>query len=260
MLTLRFSLRNTMTFFDFTHHRRTANLLASLLVPLAISAPSLAQTGTAALTPGKYVADGGAGHLTLKKGKSGNLDFEISTTGTNGHACSLEGQLKNGRAQLEGEDAKKPCIVTMKMTPEGISVEDASNGSCQIHCGMRASFELTYFQPTPACLSTAVGNTRKQFKQRYDGKQYAEARALLEPVLKDCARSLDWIEAGRIRNDLAVTLHKLGDMAACRSVLQPYVEDAAQTDTYLRGSYPPLEADLYLPVVRATRTNLKLCK
>lgn len=249
-----------MNFFASTDRRRTVSLIAALLAPLAMSAPSMAQTGAAALAPGKYVADGGAGHLTLKKGKSGNLDFEISATGSNGHACSLEGELKNGRAQLEGMDEKTPCIVTMKMTPTGIFVEDASKGSCLVHCGMRASFELTYFQPTPACVSTAVNNTRKQFKQRYDSKQFAEARALLEPVLKDCARSLDWIEDGRIRNDLAVTLHKLGEIASCQSVLKPLAEDAAMTDKKLRETYPPLEADLYLPVVRATRTNLKLCK
>ena len=222
-------------------------------------APSFAQKPAGTLSPGEYISDEGSGHLTLKPGKSGALNFTISSTGSNGHACSLEGEVRNGRAQLEGVDDKKPCIVTMKLTPEGIDVKGGPDDACLIHCGVRATFEMVYFQPLAACTRGAVAATRKAFKQRYDAKQFAEARALLEPMLKTCDRSLNWLEKGRVRNDLAVTLHKLGDTATCRTVLQPLAEDAKMTDAGVRENYPPSDADMYLPIVRATRTNLKLC-
>jgi hypothetical protein len=233
--------------------------LVTLISFAALSPVALAQKPVAALSPGEYVSEGGNGHLTIKPGKSGALNFAISSTGDNGHACSLEGELRNGKAKLEGSEEKKPCIVTMNLTPAGIDVKGGPGDACLIHCGMRATFEMVYFQPTPACVGAAVTKTRKAFKQRYDGKLFAEAKALLEPVLAECSRSLDWLESGRIRNDLAVTLHKLGDMKACRTVLQPLVEDARRTDAGVRENYPPTDAEMYLPIVRATRTNLKLC-
>jgi len=42
--------------------------------------------------------------------------------------------------------------------------------------------------------------------------------------------------------------------------LQPLAEHTAQTDDDIKGMYPPFQADIFLPVVRATRTNLKLCR
>ncbi len=233
--------------------------LFAAFAALVVSAPTVAQQPATTIAPGEYVSEGGAGHLTLKPGKAGALNFAISSTGDNGHACSLEGELRNGRAKLEGVDDKKPCIVTMKMTPGGIDVKGGPDDACLIHCGARATFEMVYFQPAAACTASAVAATRKAFKQRYDGKQFAEARALLEPMLKTCDRSLFWLEKGRVRNDLAVTLHKLGDTATCRAVLQPLAEDAKMTDAGVRENYPPSDADMYLPIVRATRTNLKLC-
>lgn len=239
--------------------RARAITLLATLATLMVSAPLFAQKPVAVLLPGDYVSEGGSGHLTLKPGRAGALNFVISSTGDNGHSCSLEGEVRNGRAQLEGVDDKKPCIVTMKLTPDGIDVKGGPDDACLIHCGVRATFEMVYFQPVAACTRSAVAATRKAFKQRYDAKQFAEARTLLEPMLKTCDRSLNWLEKGRVRNDLAVTLHKLGDTATCRAVLQPLAEDAKLTDAGVRENYPPSDADSYLPIVRATRTNLKLC-
>ncbi len=200
------------------------------------------------------------GHLSLKPGKAGALNFSISSLGDNGHNCSLEGEVRNGRAKLEGIEEKKPCIVTMTLTPAGIDVKGGPGDACMGHCGVRATFEMVYFKPSAACTSKAVAATRKSFKQQYDRKQFEPARALLEPLLKECDRSLDWLEKGRVRNDLAVTLHKLGDLAACRAVLKPLEEDAKLTDAGIRENYPPTDAENFLPIVRATRTNLKLCR
>jgi hypothetical protein len=228
---------------------------------LAVGSHSAADAGEtpAPLAPGEYIGEAGRGLLVLKAGKAGALTFTLSATGSNAHSCSLEGEVRNGKATLEGVEEKKPCIVTMKRTPTGIDVAGGSDGACQLYCGARATFEMVYSQPTAACLPAAVAKTRRAFKQHYDSKQFADARALLEPVLTDCQRSLDWLTIGRIRNDLAVTLHKLGDRATCRAVLQPLVDDAKMTDAGVLENFPPSDAQMYLPIVRATRTNLKLC-
>lgn len=212
-----------------------------------------------ALKPGEYISEGGAGSLTLKSGKNGALRFAIEVVGANGHTCSLDGELTNGRAKLEALDEKDPCVVTMTPAPSGIEVKGSASGSCQYYCGVRATFEATYFQPAPACRDKAVATTRKLFKQLYDAKKFAEARAKLEPLLNDCTRSLHWLDSGRIRNDLAVTLHKLGDLAGCQAVLRSLAGDAKATDAELQERYPPTDLESYLPIVRSTRTNLKLC-
>lgn len=208
------------------------------------------------LLPGDYVTEGGWGNLTISAGKDA-MHFTIEAVGANGHSCSLEGDLRNGKAVLEGLDETETCEVTMVATAKGIEVR--GNEPCQLYCGARAGFEGLYVQPVPQCQWGAITSTRKKFKQLYDAKRFAEARATLEPVLSKCEGVLDWLTVGRIRNDLAVTLHKLRDLDACRTVLAPLAEDAALSDDEIREKYPPTDADSVLPIVRATRTNLRLC-
>ena len=212
------------------------------------------------LRPGEYVTEGAWGNLSLRPGNDRSMLFAIEAVGGNLHVCSLDGEIVGGRATLEGTDEKTPCIVTFAPTPEGVRVSASQSDACRDYCGARAHFEGLYLLPKAACVSAAVAATRKSFKQLYDGRQYVEARAKLEPLLIQCARTLHRLEDGRIRNDLAVTLHKLGDLTGCLALLQPWAEDAALTDEGVRENYPPSDADLMLPVVRATRTNLKLCR
>lgn len=239
-----------------------AVILACTLFPSLVQSQARTQTPASAnaLKPGEYISEGGAGSLLLKPGKNGVLQFSIDAVGANGHTCSLEGDLINGRAKLEAMEEKNPCIVTMTQTAEGIVVKGSESGACSYYCGLRATFEAVYFQPVPACTAKAVAATRKSFKQLYDAKKFAEARSRLEPVLSDCSRSLYWMESGRIRNDLAVTLHKLGDVAGCQAVLQTLADDAKATDSELQEKYPPTDLESYMTVVRSTRTNLKLCR
>jgi hypothetical protein len=105
-----------------------------------------------------------------------------------------------------------------------------------------------------------VAASRKTFKRQYDAKDFAAAQATLAPVLGDCSKTLDWITTGRVRNDLAITQFRLGDRAGCLKTLEPLAEDAAKTDQGVKDSYPPADAEDILPVARAARTNLKLCK
>lgn len=220
---------------------------------LLFSVPASAQT----LVAGEYVTDGGWGTLTLSATAKGAMHFTIESVGANGHSCSLEGDVRNGKATLEGLDESEICEVTMIATADGIEVQ--SNEACRIYCGARAGVDGLYARPAPECRSAAVASTRKKFKQLYDAKKFAEARGTIEPMLTKCESTLDWLAVGRIRNDLAVTLHKLRDFPACRAALDPLTEDAALTDKEIREKYPPSDADSVMPIVRATRTNLRLC-
>jgi hypothetical protein len=201
---------------------------------------------------GDYIYEGGTGSLRVKP----NGHFDISTIGSSGHTCTLDGTIVLGNAKLDGSS----CVVNF--TPKGGAVEVGTNGSdnCRGFCGIRASFDGTYLKPSPACTDKAVAASRKTFKRQYDAKDYAAAQTTLAPVLSECDKTIDWFAKGRIRNDLALTQFKLGDRAACLQTLQPLAEHTAQTDDDIKAMYPPFQADIFLPVVRATRTNLKLCR
>lgn len=227
-------------------------LTAFLCIPLQ----SLAQTN--AIQPGEYVTEGGYGNLTIAKGKAGGLSFEITAIGANGHICDLSGTIRNGHAKLNEGAEGKPCIVTFEPTEKGIKITD-NDGACRSYCGARASFTDLYFKPQPGCKAASIQKTRTEFKRLYDRKAYSQARAKLEPMLKNCANLINWYDIGWIRNDLALTQFKLGDFAGCRSTLQPLEENAKQTDEALREQYPPVDAEIAIPIAKASRTNLKLC-
>ena len=148
----------------------------------------------------------------------------------------------------------------MKFDASAKGIGVSSNEACRTYCGMRAQFDGMYFKPAPGCSSDERSSTRDAFKASYAKKDYAAARAKLEPLLTQCAALLSWLEKPSIRNDLAVTLYHLHDRAACLSVLEPLADDASKTDDAIRENYPPTDADDYLPLVKAARTNLKLCK
>lgn len=212
-----------------------------------------------AQAPGEYVTEGGWGTLVIGAPRGGANPFKIDALGSNFHACGLEGEIRGGKATLEGEEPKKPCIVTFKAVPQGLEVKGAE-GACSQYCGVRAQFEGTYVKPAKGCAASEMKATRATFKRQYDAKKLDEARALLEPMLASCGKMLWWIDEGWVRNDLAITQYRLGDRAGCLKTLQPLSEDAAKTDAQLKDDYPPSDWDAYSRVVRATRANLKACK
>ena len=101
---------------------------------------------------------------------------------------------------------------------------------------------------------------RTAFKSLYDARSFAEAAAKLRPLLTTCAPVLPWLDAGWIRNDLALTEFKLGDRSACLVTLARLAADAALSDDGLHEKYPPADFDDYFPIVKAARANLALCK
>lgn len=189
-------------------------------------------------------------------GSADSLKFKVDAFGANGHTCSLEGDIHDNQAKLDGEEGM--CVVTFDASVKGIDVHGTD--PCRFYCGMRARFDGMYFKPAAGCSSDERSRTHDAFKSSYAKKDYAAARAQLEPVLSQCASLLSWLETASIRNDLAVTLYHLHDRTACLSTLDPLAADAAKSDAGIRENFPPTDADDYLPLVKAARTNLKLCK
>ena len=238
---------------------RLALFVFSCAAMLSLNAPVSAQRQSSSLKSGEYVTEGALGRLSLRAGNDSSLLFSIEATGGNMHLCSLDGEVNGSTASLEGPDEKTPCIVTFSQTPEGVKVAASESGARRDYCGARAYFEGLYLRPSARCTKDAVATARKSFKQLYDARQFGEAKAKLEPVLTLCSRTLHRSDEGRVRNDLAVTMHKLNDLSGCLLVLQPLAEDAKLSDSEFREASPPSDADMMLPIVRAARTNLKLC-
>jgi hypothetical protein len=211
---------------------------------------ALAQYSTPA--EGEYViSDGAWGTLQVQpRGK-----FSIETVGANAHICGLDGVIADGKAKI----GKSACQLSFKA--EGQDVRVATNGSdaCRDFCGMRAWFEGVYRKPSPLCVRKSIDDAKKKFKKSYVAKDYAGALAVINPVATQCKPFLHWVESAWVLNDLALTQFKLGDRAACLQTLKDLAPDAAKSDAEITGSYPPSDSEVYLPVVQATRTNLRLC-
>ncbi len=105
-------------------------------------------------------------------GAAQSLNFKIDAFGANGHTCSLDGDIHDNQAKLEGDES--PCIVKFDGRASGIGV--SSNEACRTYCGMRARFDGMYFKPAPGCSSDERSSTRDAFKASY-GKRTTPPRA-----------------------------------------------------------------------------------
>lgn len=219
---------------------------------LALLGAGLAQAQFSTPAEGEYVTTEAAWG-TLEVQASGK--FRIETIGANGHICDLEGVITNGKAKME----KSACHLSFKADGQNVNVTTNGSDACRDFCGMRAGFEGLYRKPPALCVSKSVEASRKKFKKEYVARNYSAALAAINPVATQCKQFLHWIDSGWVLNDLALTQLKLGDRAGCIRTLQDLAPDAALSDEEVKGNYPPTDADMYLPVVQATRTNLKLC-
>lgn len=231
---------------------RKTILLAGLL--LACALPVQAQ-----LAPGDYVTEGGWGNLSLKS-DAGGLAFQINAVGGNLHVCDIDGVVRAGVARVETGEKGQACVVRFAPKDGGIQVSPQEGEPCRSFCGMRAGFEGLYFKPAPGCAAAEVKRGRAAFKRQFDQKGYTEARATLEPLIERCTKTLYGPDADWMRNDLAITLYRLKDNAGCLRVLQPLAELGAMSEAKVREEYAPSDAEMMVPIARATRTNLRLCK
>ena len=234
--------------------KKTARAYMAAAIMLACG---IAYAQKAVLQPGEYL-DGSGGYLILKPGKDGGFAFTLHSVGGNRHTCDADGTIgKNNTATLKPEP-NVTCV--LQFTPQAAGIDVSVKGTCPAYCGARATLDGTYLKPEPGCDRAGVKKSRAGFKKLYDQKSYAEARKVLEPVVKRCEKFVDNRDDGWMRNDLALTLARLGDGAECRKTLEPLAELAAKSDAAIREDYPPNDADVMMSMIRATRTNLKLCQ
>lgn len=201
---------------------------------------------------GQYAFERGNGTLTIKP----DGVFDLNTIGANAHICELDGRIAGGIAQLEGG----ACRVNFATKGDTVVVTTNGADQCRENCGARATFEGIYTRLSAVCTNEAVRESRNRFKQQYDAKRYQTARETLSAVLVKCENVLDWRTIGRIRNDVAITQFNLGDKAGCLQTLQPLAKDAAMTEVEIKENFPPADADDHLPIAKATRFNLNLCR
>lgn len=229
--------------------------MKKLLLPLVFSLTAIFPSDSEGYKPGEYIMDGGSGNLTIKKNNQKIL-FEITTVGANFHTCGLSGEIKKNQARLEAMD--KECVVTF--TQKGRDIDVSQSGEeCRYYCGARAVFEGLYLEPAAGCDGKSYKRARENFKKRYDKKEYDDALKGLTGLFNACKRTMDWIETGWVKNDIAITQYHLGDSAGCRATLKSFETEAAQSDDEIRNNYPPSDGDAWLPVAKAARHNLKLC-
>jgi hypothetical protein len=233
--------------------------VASFTLAAVLSSSACLRAAPGALRPGEYITENGWGILTVSTSADRTTRFSIEAVGGNGHNCSVDGEVRNLRSLLDVDEAKD-CEIAFRPTDEGIEVSSVGPGDCHRYfCGMRADFLGLYLTPGPGCGTKDHQEIRNQFKQLYTAKSYAKAAAKLEPLLSRCSKTLDWLEVGWVRNDLAITQYHLGRLADCRKTLEPLMADASKTDEELQGLFPPSDFESYLPIAKATRHNAKLC-
>ena len=209
----------------------------------------------ATLSPGTYTIDGGWGTLELKA-QGQDLAFQIDTQGANGHSCGVDGVLKGQSLSLQLPDGR--CEIRFQPGRQGVKVSSNQADACRLYCGARASFEGEFRTTPPGCTLAQQTARRKRFRVLYDSMLYADALTQIQSLLSDCSAQLgspllDWV-----RNDMAVTQYKLGQRAACLATLKT-VTVFGQSDDAIRDNYPPTDAENFIGVARATRTNVKLC-
>jgi hypothetical protein len=231
----------------------------AVTLPLLVAAslPFLAHAKSPAIVPGTYVLGYGSGDLTIAAQKNDKQEFNIDVVGANAHTCTLSGQIEGEVARLtEGDQV---CQVRFVPKNGGVDVMvDGDQEPCRAYCGVRAWFEGFYLSEAPKCRAKKVEAERARFKKLYDKKAYAEARDILRAVLDQCAQQSHESVLGWVRNDLAITYHKLKDDASCLEVLKPLAELANTPDDDIKGM-GPADAEYRIPIAKAARHNLKLC-
>lgn len=213
------------------------------------------------LESGVYIEVGGSGKLVIDRAANSKPTFSMEIIRINGHSCGLDGEIQDDHAILFADDrAVDPCFVVFVPTTNGVDVKARDHLSCSRYCGARADLSetLNFVRPAKGCDASALASSRKSFKHLYDRHAYAKAEAILAPILANCKVTLDWFDQARIRNDLAITQYHLGHSADCLKTLAPLTSDADALDEEL--NLAPSEEHVYLPIIRATRTNLRLCK
>lgn len=240
------------------------NVVRVLAIALLASSLQLA-LASEPLQPGEYVRSRDSGWLKLER-RNGGTFFLLESIGGNCHSCGVSGRvvgtLGEAEAAMFGTEPE-PGVCRIRMTPslEGrqIEVEPLTEHACRPHCGMRARLDGVYRKPPPRCTKAGQQQTRDRFLRHYRSRQYPQAVAVLRPMLDECGEFLNWIEADRVRNDLALAYRHAGSREQCAQTLGQTLASGHADEGALRNRLPPCDFDNYIATARATWHNLRLC-
>ena len=207
---------------------------------------------------GEYRTELGWGQLSISPAVNGAPTFSLHTA-TGEDICDIQGRLVNNEGQATDNETGQVCRIAFTPQPRGLDVKPITPDSCRGFCGANGGFKGFYVALMPACQANAIEATRKAFKRLYEDKAYPAALAKLKPVLDQCGTTLDFVELGDIRNDVAITQYRNNRSNDCLKTLVPYAADAKRDDKDIVADWPLTEGDDYLKIVHAARTNIRLC-
>jgi hypothetical protein len=230
-------------------------------VALALASFAAFAAQAAGIRVGEYAAHGGGSRLTIAKTLSGQT-FAVDTSGADGHRCRLRGEIRDGRAVLKGSDAKAPCIVILKAAADGVDVNTADDAVCRREfCGAHATFAGVYRRAPAICTQAQARRTQDKFAAQIKQKQFREALTTLGPLIKQCGGFVEGRRFAALQNEFALTAHRAGDNASCRTALTPLRARAAKTDAELTEEFAhaPTEAAQEIRIAKTTRAHARRC-
>lgn len=235
--------------------------MTRLLLAALVGTYALAALAQERIPVGKYVTHGAWGELRITEPKSARQDFAIETLGGNGHICSLQGHVRDGKG-IASDGHPPGCVIDFKVNVSSIEVSDPGTDACRQYCGMRGRFDGTYYVPIEACKPAQQTRSRTEFLNRYRAKNYAPALALLTGFYTQCKDFLHWVVIDQVRNDLAITQFHLGKYGDCLETLAgthagPYANKAQMQEKSL---LPPTDFDNYIRTAEQIWHNQKLCR
>ena len=214
---------------------------------------------------GNFGSKDGTSTLAISQGKNGQTAFEITAVNSyNGHLCDMTGTIQGMVGRPDDNGTGAACKVVFSRTGSGIRVELDGDGCDGAYCGVDATFGggFTALVPPPECAEKPYHAAHDAFLRAYRAKQYGEARDLVTHLLATCGPTDDNDAIDDLDNDLAITLHHLGDDAGCRAALKGLAADAAKSDEALAEEAGPAvdwSESPYRRIIHAARANLRLC-
>lgn len=237
----------------------TVLLLAFVREAKAQNQGSRSETITAGtITPGTYTTESGWGNLRISKTTAGTTAFDVQTT-TGEDVCHIQGAVANGEGSATDSENGDVCKIKFTKTNKGIDIVADTPKECRGFCGANGGFKGLYLTVPEGCLAAQIDKTRSDFKKLYIKKDYKVALTILQSVLQNCVNTLNFVDLGDIRNDIAITQYKNGLHNECLKTLDPYVIDTKRKDSAVINDWPPNQAEEYLKIVKASRTNIRLC-
>ena len=225
--------------------------------------------------------DGGVGSLSIALREDGVMAFALQAQGANLHVCDVVGTIRDGQARIEGFSTPgQVCVIDFRAVtdPAGPTVgaapasghnaiEVSVNGApgsfeaCRTFCGMRASFDRTYYRMPAGCNAKARQETYSAFKLAEKDKNYRAGFDILQPLQSRCGRYLGWLEQDKVHNHLALMLHGLGRDVECLQELGRTAAGSADDEAALEKGFvgEPMSFEAYLPTARTTWTIRRRC-